>query len=122
MRTTSATATSATATSPGIGRALVGFLVVACVSVVALVGVDTRSDLRPWKAVVLGAVEGLTEYLPVSSTAHLLVTARLFGLGDGSDGSALGTYVIALQVGAIAAVPDPLPAACGPDRWRPVCL
>src|SRR3546814_10492837 len=53
---------------------------------------------------MLGAVEGITEYLPVSSTGHLLVAARMLGLGDVSDGSALGTYVIAVQVGAILAV------------------
>src|SRR3546814_625547 len=57
-----------------------------------------------WKALLLGAVEGITEYLPVSSTGHLLVAARMLGLGDVSDGSALGTYVIAVQVGAILAV------------------
>lgn len=62
------------------------------------------TPLAPWEAVLLGLVEGTTEYLPVSSTAHLLVTGRLLGLGDGAEGSALGTYVVAIQIGAIAAV------------------
>src|SRR3546814_5016004 len=72
---------------------------------VALLSVGSRPGGLPmWKALLLGAVEGITEYLPVSPTGHLLVAARMLGLGDVSDGSALGTYVIAVQVGAILAV------------------
>lgn len=54
-----------------------------------------------WRAVVLGLVEGLTEFLPVSSTGHLLVTQRLLGI---EASSAANTYAIAIQGGAIAAV------------------
>ena len=57
--------------------------------------------LTPLKAVVLGAVEGLTEYLPVSSTGHLLVTQRLLGI---DSGDAADAYVVAIQLGAILAV------------------
>lgn len=60
-----------------------------------------------WKAAALGVVEGVTEYLPISSTGHLLVTADLLGL-DGPKGSArvdaVNAYVVAIQFGAIIAV------------------
>lgn len=55
-------------------------------------------------ALILGVVEGITEYLPVSSTGHLLVVQRLLGLGQGADKIAADTYVVAIQVGAILAV------------------
>jgi undecaprenyl-diphosphatase len=60
-----------------------------------------------WKAAILGIVEGLTEYLPISSTGHLLVASRLLDLPSekGSAGlDAVNTYVVAIQFGAILAV------------------
>lgn len=64
-------------------------------------------SLSWWQAFVLGVVEGITEYLPISSTGHLLITSRLLGLPDeqGSAGlEAVNTYAIAIQFGAIVAV------------------
>jgi undecaprenyl-diphosphatase len=60
-----------------------------------------------WKAAILGVVEGFTEYLPISSTGHLLVAARALDLpqAKGSAGlEAVNTYAIAIQFGAILAV------------------
>lgn len=55
-------------------------------------------------AILLGIVEGITEFLPVSSTGHLLVVGQLIGFGTGSNQVAGDTYSIAIQFGAILAV------------------
>jgi len=65
----------------------------------------TETAMTAWKAAVLGLVEGLTEYLPISSTGHLLVASDLMGLGTTeADRAAANTYAIAIQFGAILAV------------------
>ena len=51
------------------------------------------------EAIVLGIVEGLTEFLPVSSTGHLIVTEHLLGFEDAEE-----IFTVVIQVGAIAAV------------------
>ncbi len=51
-------------------------------------------------AIVLGLVEGLTEFIPVSSTGHLLLAKQLLGLEDGY----WDTFVVMIQLGAILAV------------------
>ena len=52
------------------------------------------------KAAVMGAVEGITEFLPVSSTGHLIITADLIKF----DGPLADTFTVAIQFGAILAV------------------
>src|SRR5713226_5235372 len=54
-----------------------------------------------FKAFVLGVVEGLTEFVPVSSTGHLLLVQRFFGFDDDDFGK---TFAVLIQFGAILAL------------------
>jgi undecaprenyl-diphosphatase len=54
-----------------------------------------------FKAAGLGIVEGLTEYIPVSSTGHLLLLQHFFGFGDDDFGN---TFAVLIQLGAILAL------------------
>ena len=66
----------------------------------AVVGlVSAHLDL--FKAAILGIVEGLTEFLPVSSTGHLLLMENFLGWGDDSFGK---SFAILIQLGAILAL------------------
>src|ERR671937_1595908 len=53
------------------------------------------------KAVILGIIEGVTEFLPVSSTGHLLLAERFFGLGEGAFWD---SFTVLIQLGAILAI------------------
>ncbi|MBQ5665514.1 MAG: undecaprenyl-diphosphate phosphatase, partial [Akkermansia sp.] len=48
------------------------------------------------QSLILGLVEGLTEYLPVSSTGHLIIAQYLLGM---KESAALDAYSVCIQVG-----------------------
>src|SRR5436309_13282990 len=51
------------------------------------------------QAIVLGAIQGLTEFLPISSTAHLIIIPKLLGWEDPGL-----TFDVALHVGTLVAL------------------
>jgi undecaprenyl-diphosphatase len=53
------------------------------------------------RAVILGIIEGVTEFLPVSSTGHLLLAERFFNLGEGAFWN---SFTVLIQLGAILAI------------------
>jgi undecaprenyl-diphosphatase len=66
----------------------------------AVVGSQVASSGNVFQALILGIVQGITEFLPISSTGHLLVTTKIFGWQE------LGSkdYVDAIQFGSVIAV------------------
>jgi len=88
----------------GVGVGVVVLMVLSASPAAALAD-GSEFGLSVFAAVILGLVEGVTEYLPVSSTGHLLVANEVLGLG-GTEASdrALDTYAICIQAGAILAV------------------
>ena len=57
--------------------------------------------MSAFQALVLGIVEGLTEFLPISSTGHLILTAKLLGLAQTEFQK---SFEIVIQLGAVGAV------------------
>lgn len=82
---------------------------IALVATIVIVGWSAaesgNTELSIPEAILLGVVEGLTEYLPVSSTGHLTVTQEMLGLTATPEAEAAAdAYAIAIQAGAILAV------------------
>ncbi|OAB34363.1 undecaprenyl-diphosphatase [Paenibacillus macquariensis subsp. defensor] len=53
-------------------------------------------------AIILGIVEGITEFIPVSSTGHMILTSKAMGFNDQTD--IMKTFEIVIQLGAILAI------------------
>jgi undecaprenyl-diphosphatase len=57
------------------------------------------------EAIIIAVVEGLTEFLPISSTGHMIITEHLLGLGlTEADKSFVELFTVSIQLGAILAV------------------
>lgn len=63
-------------------------------------------------AAILGVVEGLTEFLPVSSTGHMIIVGHLLGF----EGDTAETFEVVIQLGSIGGGGDVLAAFVRPDR------
>jgi undecaprenyl-diphosphatase len=84
---------------------LAGLIVLATGAAMADNAPASGSGLSHGQALVFGIVEGLTEYLPISSTGHLLVAKALMGLGGGRElDAAINAYIVVIQFGAILAI------------------
>lgn len=60
--------------------------------------------METWQATVLGIVEGITEYLPISSTGHLIIAGDLMKLDRPETKAAFDAFSVIVQGGAILAV------------------
>ena len=85
--------------------AIVGASAIGVATASAAASEDAPRAMSLGQAAVLGAIEGLTEYLPVSSTGHLFVAERLMKLSSNAQEQAVcDSFGIAIQLGAILAV------------------
>ena len=60
--------------------------------------------MNPWIAVLLGLVQGATEFLPISSTAHLTLSGKVLGLINPAHPEAWTAFIAVMQLGTLAAV------------------
>ena len=53
------------------------------------------------QAIIIAIVEGLTEFLPISSTGHMIITEKILGI---TENDFIKVFTVAIQLGAILAV------------------
>ena len=83
------------------------FLFSLCISLFAQDTKDFEAKkMNTFQAAVIGVVEGITEYLPVSSTAHIILTQKLLGIAPKNEAekNVADAYAVCIQLGAIIAV------------------
>jgi undecaprenyl-diphosphatase len=99
--TSRATIAEDSAAERGVSRPMAIFLwIAAAVLLIAGLALTVPRDSDWWQVVVLGVVEGVTEFLPISSTGHLLVAAQALHFQHDLG----GTFEIFIQLGAVIAV------------------
>ncbi|NJN19095.1 MAG: undecaprenyl-diphosphate phosphatase [Oscillochloris sp.] len=81
-------------------RLPIPFVIAATVLLLIALAITVPFNPEWWKIIILGVVQGITEWLPISSTGHLLITSKLLGF----EGSIGGTFEIAIQFGTVIAV------------------
>jgi undecaprenyl-diphosphatase len=57
-----------------------------------------------FEAIILGIIQGITEFLPISSTAHLTLTGKIFGIVQNLDPEDWTAFMAIMQLGTVAAV------------------
>ncbi len=60
--------------------------------------------MSPLSAVLLGIIQGFTEFLPISSTAHLTLAGKLLGYVDAANPAAWTEFIAVMQLGTVTAV------------------
>ncbi len=72
-----------------------------CYNCARYIRITKRENMTLFDALILGALEGLTEFLPVSSTGHLILASHLLGIEQTSSHTA---FEVSIQLGSILAV------------------
>ena len=86
-------------------RAVIAVVTASVILLVAAIVQAGDTSMSIAEALLLGVIEGVTEFLPISSTGHLTVTEQLLGLTATADAKAAAdAYAIVIQAGAIVAV------------------